>query len=81
MKNWLLGTGLVTGGVALFLLLFVLGFSRQVAVGVGMVVSISGFAIQVYAAFSMKSSFERQHRLAQQKYEALMKRAQKLPLE
>lgn len=81
MKNWLVGTGLVIGGGVLVVLLIVLGLPRQVAVGVGMAVSIGGFAIQMYTAFSMKSSFERQHRMAQQEHEALMERAQKLPPE
>ena len=75
MKNWLVGTGLVIGGGVMVMLLMALGFSRQVAIGIGMAVSIGGFIMQMYTAFSTKASFERSHRLAQQQHEALIRRA------
>lgn len=81
MKNWLIGMGLVIGGGILMILLTILGLSRQVAVGISMAVSVGGFIIQMYVAFSMKTSFERSHREAQREHEALMKRAQRLPPE
>lgn len=81
MKNWLIGTGMVISGGILIMLLEVMGLSRQAAVSIGVAVSVGGFVVQVYTAFSMKSSFERQHKLAQQEHRALMKRAQELPPE
>ncbi|MBI2065005.1 MAG: hypothetical protein HYT62_03075 [Candidatus Yanofskybacteria bacterium] len=81
MKNWLVGTGVVISGGFLVVLLMALGVSRQISFGIGVPFIVGGYIIQMYAAFSMKAFYERQDRLAQREYEALMERVQKLPPE
>ena len=78
MKNWLIGTGIVIGGGLLAIVLVICGLSNKAAAVIATAVSTCGFIIQMYAAFSMKVSFERQSRLVRQEHEALMDRARKL---
>lgn len=78
MRNWLVGAGMVIGGALLIPLLIVLGLSQKIATIVSIVVAVCGFAVQMYAAFSMRASFRREQRLARQKHEAIMRKAKEL---
>ena len=81
MKNWLVGTGVVIGASMVWALLIAAGVPHFVAAGVCGVLALAGFALQVYAALSMKAEGERSIRRMQQDHEALLRRARELPPE
>jgi hypothetical protein len=82
MRNgFFFGTALVIGGALLIPCLIALGLSHHVAAVIGMVVAVGGFIIQMYTAFKVHFSFEREWKQKQQEHEALMEEVKHLPPE
>ena len=77
MRNWFIGTVLVVLSPIILLLFLTFDWPHPKLAAVGF--AAVGFAIQVYAAWRVRSQHERQQALAQRRHEEIMAAAKSLP--
>ena len=79
MRTFVIGTVLLIFSSVLVLILKVLGVPNAVSLPVSITLACIGFALQLYAAFSLKRKFEQEMREAAEVHHSLLLHASKLP--